>query len=236
MPSDSSPTTGEAIAICNGTNDGHCSEADEVVMHRLRRPGKQPAVGDPDYVDDSAKEVKVDKIISKKAEEPEAAPAAAFVQLRSRFDEGEEMAGSRLNTSVKNQLEFYDDGGITEELMQIGGPCPANCPEFGCPHCGTGAPIAICNGANAGHCTEAAEVVKHRARRPFKRAAPGDPDYKEDPVANPEDMSIGDTGDGVVDSLAQGNSLGIRMALRSKMGMTDDDPAGITSELVQLKS
>ena len=32
--------TGEVIAICNGANDGHCTEADEVVKHRLRRPGK----------------------------------------------------------------------------------------------------------------------------------------------------------------------------------------------------
>ena len=233
MPSASSPTTGEAIAICNGTNDGHCSEADEVVMHRLRRPGKQPAVGDPDYIDDSKDEVKVDKIISKKAE-----PEAAFVQLRSRFDEGEPMADSKLSQDVKKQLEFYDDGGITEELdLQLrGGPCPANCPEYGCPHCGTGAPIAICNGANAGHCTEADEVVKHKVRRAGKRAAPGDPDYKEDPVVNPDDMSINDSGSGVVDSLAQGNSLGISMASRSRIGMTDDDPAGITSELIQLRN
>lgn len=234
MPSASSPTTGEAIAICNGTNDGHCSEADEVVMHRLRRPGKQPAVGDPDYVDDSKDEVKVDKIISKKAE-----PEAAFVQLRSRFDEGEPMADSKLSQDVKKQLEFYDDGGITEELavqLRAGGPCPANCPEYGCPHCGTGAAIAICNGANAGHCTEADEVVKHKLRRAGKRAAPGDPDYKEDPVVNPDDMSINDTGSGVTDSLAQGNSLGISMASRSRIGMIDDDPAGITSELIQLKN
>ena len=109
MPSASSPTTGEAIAICNGTNDGHCSEADEVVMHRLRRPGKQPAVGDPDYVDsekEALKEVNVEKIISQ---------PSAFVQLRSRFDEGEEMADSRLKMSVKNQLEFDEDGGMLME-------------------------------------------------------------------------------------------------------------------------
>jgi len=80
--------------------------------------------------------------------------------------------------------------------------------------------------------------VKHRLRRPGKRAAPGDPDYKEEPVANPEDLplSISDTGSGVVDSLAQGNTLGIKMATRAQLGMADDDPAGITSELVQLKS
>jgi len=32
--------TGEVIAISNGANDGHFTEADEVVKHRLRRPGK----------------------------------------------------------------------------------------------------------------------------------------------------------------------------------------------------
>ena len=75
MPSASSPTTGEAIAICNGTNDGHCSEADEVVMHRLRRPGKQPAVGDPDYVDDGPTEKIVKKEITHglKSDKPTAA-------------------------------------------------------------------------------------------------------------------------------------------------------------------
>jgi hypothetical protein len=52
---------------------------------------------------------------------------------------------------------------------------------WGDPHPTTGAPIPICNGANEGKCTEADEVVKHRLRRPFKRAAPGDPDYVEDP-------------------------------------------------------
>jgi hypothetical protein len=50
---------------------------------------------------------------------------------------------------------------------------------------GTGESIAICNGMNTGHCTEAAEVVKHRLRRPGKRAAPGDPDYVDDVAAAP---------------------------------------------------
>lgn len=45
------PSTGDAIAICNGGNDGHCVEAAEVVKHRLRRPGKMPGRGDPDDPD-----------------------------------------------------------------------------------------------------------------------------------------------------------------------------------------
>lgn len=44
--------TGEAIAICNGMNSNHCTEAADLARHRLRRPGKRAAVGDPDYVDD----------------------------------------------------------------------------------------------------------------------------------------------------------------------------------------
>ena len=48
----------------------------------------------------------------------------------------------------------------------------------------TGAPIAICNGANSGACVEANEVVKHHIRRPFKRAAEGDKDYKEQEAAD----------------------------------------------------
>jgi len=41
----------------------------------------------------------------------------------------------------------------------------------------TGAPIAICNGANVGRCVEAKEVNTHRYRRAHKRAMEGDQDY-----------------------------------------------------------
>ena len=41
----------------------------------------------------------------------------------------------------------------------------------------TGAAIPICNGANAGSCTTADDVVKNKLRRAGKRAAPGDPDF-----------------------------------------------------------
>ena len=41
-----------------------------------------------------------------------------------------------------------------------------------------GAPIAICNGANEGKCVTAEEVTTKHVRRPFKRAAPGDPDFE----------------------------------------------------------
>ena len=50
-------------------------------------------------------------------------------------------------------------------------------------HPSTGAPIPICNGANSADCTEADVVVKHRIRRPHKKAAPGDPDYKAQEAA-----------------------------------------------------
>ena len=52
----------------------------------------------------------------------------------------------------------------------------AEIPWYGLAHSGTGPAIAICNGLNEGHCTEAEEVVKHRLRRPFKMPGPGDPD------------------------------------------------------------
>ena len=42
----------------------------------------------------------------------------------------------------------------------------------------TGPAIPICNGANAGACTEADDVVIHNYRRDGKRAAKGDPDWK----------------------------------------------------------
>ena len=44
-------------------------------------------------------------------------------------------------------------------------------------HPSTGDPIPICNGANSGNCVEADEVVKHRLRRPHKRAGPNDADW-----------------------------------------------------------
>ena len=48
----------------------------------------------------------------------------------------------------------------------------------------TGDPIPICNGANSSNCTEASVVVKHRVRRPHKRAAPGDPDFAAQEAAD----------------------------------------------------
>ena len=48
----------------------------------------------------------------------------------------------------------------------------------------TGAPIPICNGENAGACSEPIEVNTHRIRRPFKRAAPGDPDFAAQEAAD----------------------------------------------------
>ena len=41
--------TGEPIAICNGANSHNCTEADVVVQHRVRRPNKRAAPGDPDF-------------------------------------------------------------------------------------------------------------------------------------------------------------------------------------------
>ena len=43
------PTYGAAIPICNGANAGKCTEADAVVIKKLRRDGKRAAPGDPDY-------------------------------------------------------------------------------------------------------------------------------------------------------------------------------------------
>jgi hypothetical protein len=60
---------------------------------------------------------------------------------------------------------------------------------------GTGDAIPICNGANAGACEEAHEVVKHRMRRPGKMAAPGDPDYVDDIPVAPLDAVAANNGD-----------------------------------------
>ena len=44
------PASGPAIAICNGGNDGACTEAEDVVLHTLRRPGRMAGPGDPDDI------------------------------------------------------------------------------------------------------------------------------------------------------------------------------------------
>ena len=43
------PSSGAPIPICNGANSNDCTEADVVVQHRIRRPHKRAAPGDPDY-------------------------------------------------------------------------------------------------------------------------------------------------------------------------------------------
>jgi len=85
-----------------------------------------------------------------------------------------------LTNDVKKALGFDDEGGIVAEMLMTGEQIHQKEP-WGSPHGeGTGDSIAICNGLNNGHCTEAADVVRHRLRRPGKRAAPGDPDYVDD--------------------------------------------------------
>ena len=48
----------------------------------------------------------------------------------------------------------------------------------------TGPPIPICNGMNAGNCTEADVVVVNAIRRPNKRAAKGDKDFAAQEAAD----------------------------------------------------
>ena len=44
-------STGNPIPICNGMNSGNCTEADVVVVNRLRRDHKRAAPGDADFED-----------------------------------------------------------------------------------------------------------------------------------------------------------------------------------------
>ena len=48
------PSTGAVIPICNGANTGNCTEADEVVKHKVRRPHKRATEGAPDWADQEA--------------------------------------------------------------------------------------------------------------------------------------------------------------------------------------
>jgi hypothetical protein len=43
------PKYGEVISIYNGAYAGKCTEADEVVVHKLRRSYKRAEAGDPDF-------------------------------------------------------------------------------------------------------------------------------------------------------------------------------------------
>ena len=88
-----------------------------------------------------------------------------------------------LSGNIKKALGFEDEGNIVSEMVMTSEQMHQKEP-WGSPHGeGTGSAIAICNGLNNGHCTEAADVVRHRLRRPGKRAAPGDPDYVDDDPA-----------------------------------------------------
>lgn len=80
------PSTGDAIAICNGGNTGHCVEADDVVKHRLRRPGKMPGPGDPDDPD-KEKEKDGEKKEGKAGNAPEGkASTPAVLKMKAKAD------------------------------------------------------------------------------------------------------------------------------------------------------
>ena len=56
------PSTGEIIPICNGANDGHCSEPADVCTHRLKnfgREGKRSAPGDPLWDEQQSSDAKL---------------------------------------------------------------------------------------------------------------------------------------------------------------------------------
>ena len=53
------PSTGEIIPICNGWNTGRCTNAEDVVVKKIRRDGKRAAPGDPDYADQSSADAKL---------------------------------------------------------------------------------------------------------------------------------------------------------------------------------
>lgn len=91
-------------------------------------------------------------------------------------------ADEHLAQHEKSALGIQDEDptGMTSDLLQIHQREPWGVPHNGSGSNGTGESIAICNGYNANHCTEAADVVRHRLRRPGKRAAPGYPDYVDD--------------------------------------------------------
>lgn len=91
-----------------------------------------------------------------------------------------------LKDGARAQLFEEDPTGLTSELIQLSHGMPWGLAHGG----GTGEIIAICNGANEGHCTEAADVVKHRLRRPGKMAAPGDPDYVDDSKKEPTAQAV----------------------------------------------
>ena len=179
---DPHPTTGPAIPICNGANAGACTEAEEVVKHRLRRPGKRAAPGDPDYVEGALMQINEPW----GDPHPTTGPAIAICNGANagHCTEASEVVKHKIRRAGKRAAPG-DPDYVEDSLAQINQP-------WGDPHPTTGPAIAICNGANAGNCTEAAEVVKHKVRRAGKRAAPGDPDYVDDGPAPPLQAVGGD--------------------------------------------
>ena len=199
--------TGDAIAICNGANAGKCTEASEVVKHRIRRPFKRAAPGDPDYVEDvpvsstgknNGSLALVQKNMPWGDPHPTTGDAIAICNGANAGNctEASEVVKHRLRRPFKRAApgdpDYVEDVPVSTTGKNNGAFALVQTNEpWGDPHPTTGDAIAICNGANTGHCTEASEVVKHRIRRPGKRAAPGDPDYVEDTPVSPDGVSNG---------------------------------------------
>merc|ERR1712032_883716 len=173
------PSTGPSIAICNGGNDGACTEAEDVVLHTLRRPGRMAGPGDPDDIPEVKHRDEYPAILFQ-APNPDLQNMRAYLQTESSVTLMDSQTGAPIaivpdslnlvRTSdigmVENESEQplrmaettrlalgltdEDPTGMTSDLLQIHAHEP-----WGHPHSGTGSAIAICNGYNNNHCTEA---------------------------------------------------------------------------------
>lgn len=99
------PAYGPAIAICNGGNDGACTEAADVVMHTLRRPGRMAGPGDPDEVISLPKKDRNPAILTQ-AENPALQNMrAGFVQTEANVVLRSAATGAPM-ASVPDSIEF----------------------------------------------------------------------------------------------------------------------------------
>lgn len=171
--------SGEPIPICNGANAGHCTEADVVVVNHRRRPHKRAAEGDEDWAAQEAADKARGALVQKKRLDDGppipicngmnagACTEADVVVVNHRRRAGKRAAPGDQDWEAQQAADHLNGWSLAQHKGN-----------------GSGEPIPICNGANAGHCTEADVVVVNHRRRPHKRAAPGDEDFPAQEAAD----------------------------------------------------
>jgi hypothetical protein len=185
------PNTGDIIPICNGANSGNCTEANEVVKHKVRRPHKRATEGAPDWED----QVAADKarmggksLAQRQAYDPS---TGEVIPVCNGANDGNCMEPKEINThkirrahkrAAKGDPDFADQEAADKVAT---GKSLAQEQTF---DPSTGAILPVCNGANTGNCHEPEAINTHKIRRAHKRAAEGDADFADQEAADKKAM------------------------------------------------